>query len=354
MSIVGIVRGDGVGEEVMSAALEVLETVAYSYGLSIDYRELIVGGKAIDRFGSSLNEATVSLAKSCDCILVGAIGGDIHSKWYSLPIEKRPEMGLLALRKKLDLYMNLRPVHFFKELDGGMLCEADDFEIMLIREASSGLYFGEKNTYFDNGIINASDTLNYSEKEIERIARRAFDIACKSGKALVCADKANVLETSRLWRMVLDTIKSEYSLDFKYIYAEKCAFELIKNPKNFDMIISDNVIGDILFGVLSGLSGYIGMLPSAYLGDSGFGIYEGCGGPAIDIAGQNIANPIANILSLTMMLEYSFGNIEAADSVKRAVSEVLHLGYRTRDIMADGMKEVSTIEMGEIIAGKIR
>ncbi len=354
MGIIGIATGDGIGKEIIDVLVPIIEEVAERYKVEIGFRELIIGGAAIDRYGTSLNDSTISLAQSCDAVIVGAVGGDNSSKWYEKPLDDRPEMGLLRLRKHMDLYVNIRPVHFYKTLSDISCKKIDeDFEVLLIRETASGLYFGEKNTYFDNGIVNASDCLNYSETEIERTARRSLDMAKDKNSSLLCVDMAHILETSRLWRMVLSALSYDTQVQIDYMHADKCALKLIKNPSKFGTILTDNLIGDIIFGVLAGIQGSIAMLPSAYLGDTSFGIYESCGGPAIDIEGKDIANPIGHILSVSLMFEHSFNNKAAADSIKRAVGRVLEKGYRTQDMMKENATPVSTSQMCDLIIDNI-
>lgn len=354
MGIIGIAAGDGIGKEIMDVVIPIIERVAEKYKIDIGFKDLIIGGASIDRYGTSLSEYTISSVKSCDAVIVGAVGGDKGSGWYEKPINDRPEMGLLRLIKQMDLYLNLRPVHFYKALANiGCKEVSEDFEVLLIREAASGLYFGEKNTYFDNGIINASDSLNYSEKEIERTAKRSLEMAKLKNCSLLCVDMAHILETSRLWRMVLSALSYDTEVFIKYMYADKCALNLIKNPSEFDMILTDNLLGDMLFGVLAGIQGSAAMIPSAYLGDTGFGIYGSCGGPAIDIEGKDIANPLGNILSVGLMFEHSFNNEAASECIKNAVSQVLAKGYRTKDMMKENAVLVGTSKMGDLILENI-
>lgn len=354
MGIIGIATGDGVGKEIIDVVIPIIEKVAEKYKVDIGFRDLIIGGASIDRYGTSLTEYTISSAKNCDAVIVGAVGGDKNSKWYEKPINDRPEMGLLRLRKQMDLYINLRPVHFYKAL-ADIACQEinTDFEVLLIRETASGVYFGEKNTYFDNGIINASDSLNYSEKEIERTAKRSIEMAKSKNSSLLCVDMAHILETSRLWRMVLSALSYDTEVFIKYMHADKCAEKLIKSPSEFSIILTDNLLGDMLFGVLAGIQGSAAMIPSAYLGDTNFGIYESCGGPAIDIEGKDIANPLGNILSAGLMFEHSFNNKAASKCIKKAVSKVLAEGYRTMDMMKGEGIPVGTSKMGDLILKNI-
>ena len=317
------------------------------------------GGASIDANGVPLTEGTIREAKACDAVLMGSIGGDANtSPWYKLEPSKRPEAGLLGIRKALNLFANVRPAYLYEELKEA--CPLRDevigrgFDMVIMRELTGGLYFGERKTYEENGLRTAVDTLVYNENEIRRIARRAFDIARKRRKKVTSVDKANVLDSSRLWRAVVEEVAEEYpDVALEHMLVDNCAMQLVKDPGQFDVILTENMFGDILSDEASMVTGSIGMLSSASLNETSFGLYEPSHGSAPDIAGQNIANPLATILSAAMLLRYSLNLDKEADAVEAAVKAVLKEGYRTGDIMSEGCRKVSTTEMGSLVASKI-
>lgn len=357
---IGIIKGDGIGPEIVTEAMKVLDKVGEIYGHTCDYTELLLGGTSIDVHGVPLTDETVEKAKACDAVLMGSIGGDAKtSPWYQLEPSKRPEAGLLRIRKELGLFANLRPAVLYEELEGACPLKPEltegGFDFMIMRELTGGLYFGERKTEEKNGVMTAVDTLSYNENEIRRIAKRAFDIAGKRSRKVTSVDKANVLDSSRLWRKVTEEVAAEYpDVTLEHMLVDNCAMQIVKNPKQFDVILTENMFGDILSDEASMVTGSIGMLASASLNDSKFGLYEPSGGSAPDIAGKGIANPIATILSAAMMLRFSFDLDKEADAVERAVDQVLKDGYRTGDIMSAGCKQVGTKEMGDLICERIQ
>lgn len=357
---IGIIKGDGIGPEIVTEAVKVLDKVAEQYGHSCEYTELLLGGASIDVYGVPLTDETVERAKECDAILMGSIGGDARtSPWYQLEPSKRPEAGLLRIRKELGLFANLRPAVLYEELEGAcplkpQLTEGG-FDFMIMRELTGGLYFGDRKTEKIEGVMTAVDTLSYNENEIRRIAKRAFDIAMKRSKKVTSVDKANVLDSSRLWRKVTEEVAADYpEVTLENMLVDNCAMQIVKDPKQFDVILTENMFGDILSDEASMVTGSIGMLASASLNDSKFGLYEPSGGSAPDIAGLGIANPIATILSAAMMLRFSFDLDREADAIERAVDRVLKDGFRTGDIMSEGCTKVGTKEMGDLICDRIR
>ena len=356
---VGVIRGDGIGPEIVAEALKVLDKVAEKYNEKFDYTDILLGGASIDATGKPLTEEALETAKSCDAVLMGSIGGNTTtSPWYKLPANLRPEAGLLAIRKGLGLFANMRPAYLYEESkDACPLREdiiGDGFDLVVMRELTGGLYFGERKTFEEDGVTKAVDTLTYSEEEIRRIAVRGFDIAMKRRKKVTSVDKANVLDSSRLWRKVVNEVAQDYpEVELEHMLVDNCAMQLVKDPKQFDVILTENMFGDILSDEASMVTGSIGMLSSASLKEGSFGLYEPSHGSAPDIAGQNIANPIATILSASMLLRYSFNMDEAADAVDHAVKQVLKDGYRTVDIMSEGMTKVGCKEMGTLIAERI-
>ena len=353
---VGVIRGDGIGPEIVAEALKVLDKVAEKYNETFDYTDILLGGASIDATGKPLTEEALETAKSCDAVLMGSIGGNTTtSPWYKLPANLRPEAGLLAIRKGLGLFANMRPAYLYEELkDACPLREdiiGDGFDLVVMRELTGGLYFGERKTFEEDGVTKAVDTLTYSEEEIRRIAIRGFDIAMKRRKKVTSVDKANVLDSSRLWRKVVNEVAKDYpEVELEHMLVDNCAMQLVRDPKQFDVILTENMFGDILSDEASMVTGSIGMLSSASLKEGSFGLYEPSHGSAPDIAGQDIANPIATILSASMLLRYSFNMDEAADAVDNAVKQVLKDGYRTVDIMSEGMTKVGCKEMGTLIA----
>jgi len=362
---IGLIRGDGIGPEVVSEAVKVLNCVAEKYALDFQYEEILMGGASIDACGVPLTDEAVATAKSCDAVLMGSIGGDAKtSPWYQLPPEKRPEAGLLGIRKALNLFANLRPAYLYGELKEACPLRddiiGDGFDMMIMRELTGGLYFGDRYTREENGKMVACDTLTYTEDEIRRIALRAFDIAMKRRKKVTSVDKANVLDSSRLWRKVVEEVAGDYpEVTLEHMLVDNCAMQLVKDPGQFDVILTENMFGDILSDEASMVTGSIGMLSSASLNESKFGLYEPSGGSAPDIAGQGIANPIATILSAAMMLRFSFDLDEAADAVENAVKKVLADGYRTGDILPRNPEDLSkitkvgTAAMGDLICERI-
>ena len=356
---IGVIKGDGIGPEIVTEAMKVLDKVGEVYGHTCEYEQLLMGGASIDVHGIPLTDETVETAKACDAVLMGSIGGDAKtSPWYKLEPSKRPEAGLLKIRKALNLFANLRPAVLYDELKGACPLKEEitegGFDMMIMRELTGGLYFGERKTEED-GVLKAYDSLTYNENEIRRIAKRGFDIAMKRRKKVTSVDKANVLDSSRLWRKVVEEVAEDYpEVTLEHMLVDNCAMQLVRDPKQFDVILTENMFGDILSDEASMVTGSIGMLASASLNETKFGLYEPSGGSAPDIAGKGIANPIATILSAAMMLRFSFDLDKEADAIEQAVSQVLKDGYRTIDIMSEGKKQIGTVEMGDLIAGYIK
>ncbi len=354
------IPGDGIGPEIVREAKKVLDKVAQSYGHEIKYTDILMGGASIDVHGVPLTEEAVAQAKAADAVLMGSIGGDTTtSPWYKLPPNLRPEAGLLGIRKALNLFANLRPAVLYKELAGAcpLKTEISDrgFDMLIMRELTGGLYFGERKTVEENGIRKAIDTLTYDENEIRRIAVKGFDIARKRRKKVTSVDKANVLDSSRLWRSVVEEVAKDYpDVTLEHMLVDNCAMQLVKDPAQFDVILTENMFGDILSDEASMVTGSIGMLASASLNDTKFGLYEPSHGSAPDIAGKDIANPIATILSAAMMLRYSFDLDKEAEAVETAVKEVLKEGYRTVDIMSEGCVQVSCSKMCDLLVERVR
>ena len=356
---IGVIKGDGIGPEIVTEAMKVLDKVAKRYGHNIEYRQLLMGGASIDVHGVPLTDETVAEAKSCDAVLMGSIGGNTStSPWYKLEPSKRPEAGLLRIRKELNLFANLRPAILYDELKGACPLKEEitegGFDLMIMRELTGGLYFGERKTEEVDGVMTAFDSLTYNENEIRRIAERAFDIAMKRRKKVTSVDKANVLDSSRLWRKVVEEVAKDYpEVTLEHMLVDNSAMQLVKDPKQFDVILTENMFGDILSDEASMITGSIGMLASASLNETKFGLYEPSGGSAPDIAGQGIANPIATILSAAMMLRFSFDLDKEADAIEASVAKVLKDGYRTIDIMSEGKTQIGTARMGDEIAANI-
>ena len=357
---ISLIPGDGIGPEIVSEARKVLDKVCEVYGHTFSYSKVLLGGASIDVHGVPLTEEAIATAKASDAVLMGSIGGDAKtSPWYKLEPSKRPEAGLLAIRKALNLFANLRPAYLYNELkDACPLKEqiiGDGFDMIIVRELTGGLYFGARKTTEENGVKTAVDTLSYNENEIRRIAIKAFDIAMKRRKKVTSVDKAHVLDSSRLWRSVVEEVARDYpEVTLEHMLVDNCAMQLVRDPKQFDVILTENMFGDILSDEASMVTGSIGMLSSASLNETKFGLYEPSHGSAPDIAGQNKANPIATILSAAMMLRYSLDLDKEADAVEAAVQKVLTDGYRTGDIMSKGCTLVGTKEMGNLIAKEIR
>ncbi len=362
---IGVIAGDGIGPEVVAEAQKVLNRVGEVFGHSFHYEAILMGGCSIDATGVPLTDEAIMAAKASDAVLMGSIGGDAKiSPWYQLPPNLRPEAGLLKLRKSLNLFANLRPAYLYDELKSACPLREDiagaGFDMMIMRELTGGLYFGERTTEERDGVMTAVDTLVYNENEIRRIAVRGFDIAMKRKKKVTSVDKANVLDSSRLWRKVVEEVAKDYpEVTYEHMLVDNCAMQLVKNPAQFDVILTENMFGDILSDEASMITGSIGMLPSASLNETKFGLYEPSGGSAPDIAGKGIANPIATILSAAMMLRYSFDLDKEADTVEAAVKQVLKDGYRTQDITpqivcsCSGIKTVNTSKMGDLICENI-
>lgn len=353
------IPGDGIGPEIVAEARKVLNKVAQVYGHEMKFTDILMGGASIDVHGVPLTEEAIATAKAADAVLMGSIGGDTTtSPWYQLPPNLRPEAGLLAIRKALNLFANLRPAVLYEELAGACPLKkeisAAGFDMMIMRELTGGLYFGERRTVEENGVRKAIDTLTYDENEIRRIAIKGFDIAMKRRKKVTSVDKANVLDSSRLWRKVVEEVAKDYpEVKLEHMLVDNCAMQLVKDPAQFDVILTENMFGDILSDEASMVTGSIGMLASASLNDSKFGLYEPSHGSAPDIAGMDIANPIATVLSASMMLRYSFDLDAEADAVEAAVKQVLRDGYRTGDIMSEGCVKVGCSQMGDLLAERI-
>ena len=347
-----ILPGDGIGPEIVDEAVKILACLRDDYGLDIDMDEALVGGAAIDATGGPLPEATLELAREADAILLGAVGGP---KWEPLPYAVRPERGLLGLRGGLGLFANLRPAILYPQLAAASSLRPEivaGLDIVIVRELTGDIYFGKPRGVHINedGQRVGVNTMVYTEAEIRRICRVAFDIARKRNKSLCSVDKANVLESTELWREVATEVGAEYpDVALSHMYVDNCAMQLVRNPKQFDVIVTGNIFGDILSDEASMLTGSIGMLPSASLDEHGKGMYEPIHGSAPDIAGQGVANPLATILSVAMMLRYSFGDEDNARRIEQAVTRVLDQGLRTADIMSSGMRQVGTSEMGDAV-----
>lgn len=356
---IGLIRGDGIGPEIVEEAKKVLDTVAEKYGHVFHYSDMLLGGASIDATGLPLTDETIAEAKTCDAVLMGSIGGDAAtSPWYKLEPARRPEAGLLKIRSALGLFANLRPAYLYNELRRACPLRdeiiGDGFDMVIVRELTGGLYFGERHTEEVNGKITAVDTLTYNEDEIRRIARRAFEIAGKRRKKVTSVDKANVLDSSRLWRKITAEVAEDYpDIELENMLVDNCAMQLVRDPAQFDVILTENMFGDILSDEASMVTGSIGMLSSASLNETSFGLYEPSHGSAPDIAGQGKANPIATILSAAMMLRYSLDLDKEADAIEAAVQKALTEGYRTPDIYTEGTQLVSTSEMGTCICERL-
>lgn len=349
---IAVIKGDGIGPDIVDQALLVLDKVCEKYGHTFNYTEVLAGGAAIDVHDIPLPQETIDVCKASDAVFLGAVGGE---KWDVLPGHLRPERALLGLRSELGLFANIRPAIMYEELkdacplkpeiigDGGM-------DLVVIRELTGGIYFGERGQKDDG----AYDTMFYSEPEVRRIAKVAFETAMKRQKKLTSVDKANVLDNSRLWRKVVLEVAKDYpEVELKHMYVDNAAMQLVINPKQFDVIVTGNMFGDILSDEASMITGSIGMLPSASLSTTTLGMYEPIHGSAPDIAGKDLANPIATVLSAAMMLRYSFNMEEEALAIEKAVKDVLKAGYRTGDIYTDGDQKVGTVEMGRLIAERL-
>lgn len=356
---IAVIAGDGIGPEIVAEAKKVLDKTGSRFGHKFNYTEVLMGGASIDVHGVPLTDEALKTAKSSDSVLLGAVGGDVgNSRWYDVAPNLRPEAGLLALRKGLELFANIRPAYLYSELKGACPLKESiakhGFDMVIMRELTGGIYFGERKTEEIDGILKATDVLTYDENEIRRIAIKGFDIAMKRRKKVTSVDKANVLDSSRLWRKVVLEVSKDYpDVELENMLVDNCAMQLVKDPAQFDVILTENMFGDILSDEASMITGSIGMLSSASLGRTKLGLYEPSHGSAPDIAGKDLANPIATILSAAMMLKYSFDLDEEAKAIEAAVDKVLKEGYRTTDIYSDGMKKTGTKEMGSLIADRI-
>lgn len=345
-----LLKGDGIGPEIVNQAVKVLDRAAEKFSFIVEYDEALLGGCAIDATGVPLPEETIAKCKASDSVILGAVGGP---KWDNRPGNNRPEAGLLGIRGALGLFANLRPSVIFGPLKSASPIKdeiiGDNMDIMIVRELTGGIYFGERG----RGDDFAWDTEKYSVSEVERIARVAFDLAMKRNKKLTSVDKANVLESSRLWRETVIKVSKDYpEVELNHMYVDNCAMQLVRNPKQFDVIVTSNIFGDILSDEASMIAGSIGMLASASLSGGKLGLYEPIHGSAPDIAGKGIANPLATILSVAMMLRYSLNQSAAAEAIEAAVSKVL-VNNRTPDIYEDGMNKVSCEEMGDLVCAEL-
>ena len=356
---IAVIKGDGIGPEVVGEAMKVLDKVAEKYGHTFNYDQLLMGGCSIDVHGVPLTDEAIERAKAADAVLLGSIGGNTStSPWYKLPPDKRPEAGLLKIRKALNLFANLRPALLYPQLKGACPLKEEiaerGFDMMIMRELTGGLYFGVRETKEIDGVMTAVDTLTYNENEIRRIAIKGFDIAMKRRKKVTSVDKANVLDSSRLWRKIVEEVAKDYpEVTYEHMLVDNCAMQLVKDPAQFDVVLTENMFGDILSDEASMITGSIGMLASASLNETKFGMYEPSGGSAPDIAGQNKANPIATILSAAMMLRFTFDLDDEATAIEQAIVKVLDDNYRTIDIMSEGKQFVSCSEMGDLISDRI-
>lgn len=356
---IAVIKGDGIGPEVVTQAMKVLDAVGKKFSHEFIYEQLLMGGCSIDACGEPLTDEAVARAKAADAVLLGSIGGNTStSPWYKLPPEKRPEAGLLKIRKELGLFANLRPANLYEQLKGACPLKEEiadrGFDMMIMRELTGGLYFGARETKEVDGVMTAVDTLTYNENEIRRIAIKGFDIAMKRRKKVTSVDKANVLDSSRLWRKVVEEVAKDYpEVTYEHMLVDNAAMQLVKDPAQFDVVLTENMFGDILSDEASMITGSIGMLASASLNETKFGMYEPSGGSAPDIAGQDKANPIATILSAAMMLRYTFDLDAEAAAIENAVQQVLIDGYRTCDIVSEGTELVGCNKMGDLIVERI-
>lgn len=347
---IALLKGDGIGPEIVDQAVKVLDKTADKFGFAVEYDPADIGGIAIDNYGEPLPQVTVDKCKAADSVILGAVGGP---KWDSQPANNRPEKGLLKIREALGLFANLRPAVIFEPLKKASPIKdeiiGDNLDIMIVRELTGGIYFGERGRLEENGVPAAYDTEKYSVPEIERIVKVAFDMAMKRNKKLTSVDKANVLESSRLWRETVNRISADYpEVQVNHMYVDNCAMQLVRNPGQFDVIVTSNIFGDILSDEASMISGSIGMLASASLSGGKRGLYEPIHGSAPDIAGQDIANPLATILSVAMMLRYSLEQPKAAQAIEDAVAEALTT-HRTPDIYEEGKEKVTCSQMGDYV-----
>ena len=357
MMKIAILPGDGIGVEIMAEAVKVIDCLNADFGLNAEMENGLIGGAGYDAHGHPLPGQTLQLVKDADAIMLGAVGG---YKWESLDIAVRPEKGLLGLRSELELFSNLRPAILYPQLADASSLKPEvvsGLDIMIVRELTGGIYFGQPRGIrtLEDGQRQGYNTLVYSESEVERIGRNAFDIAMKRDRRLCSVDKANVLEVTEMWREVMNEVAKDYpDVELSHMYVDNAAMQLVRAPKQFDVMVTTNMFGDILSDCAAMLTGSIGMLPSASLDANGKGMYEPIHGSAPDIAGQNKANPLATILSVAMMLRYTFDNNEAAQRIDAAVGSVLDQGLRTIDISSDGMTEIGTAEMGDAVVAAMR
>lgn len=353
---IAVIRGDGIGPEIVEQALKVLNKVAELYGHTFNYTDVDMGGCAIDKYGDPLPEAELKKCVESDSVLLGAVGGD---KWNDVPGYMRPEKGLLRLRAGMGVYSNNRPAKIWKQLaDASPLKKSivdKGIDFIIVRELIGGIYFGEHKTEEVDGKPTAIDILTYNEEEIERIGRIGFETARKRNKKLCSVEKSNVLDSSRLWKKVMHKLADEYpDVELSDMLVDNCAMQIVKNPSQFDVVVTENMFGDILSDEASMITGSIGMIPSSSLGATTCGLYEPIHGSAPDIAGKDLANPIGTILSAAMMLRYSFDMAEEADAIEKAVSSYLDAGYRTADIMSDGMTQVGCEKCGDLVIENLR
>ena len=352
-----VLPGDGIGPEIVAEAVKVLDVLGAEFGLSIETEESTIGGAGYDAAGHPLPDATLAMAREADAILLGAVGGP---QYDTLPRELRPERGLLGIRSELDLFSNLRPAILYEQLADASTLKPEvvaGLNIMIVRELTGGIYFGQPRGIetLENGERRGFNTLEYRESEIERIARSAFEIAMKRDRRLCSVDKANVLEVSELWREVVIRVGKDYpEVELSHMYVDNAAMQLVRAPKQFDVMVTKNMFGDILSDAAAMLTGSIGMLPSASLNADNHGMYEPIHGSAPDIAGKGVANPLATILSVAMMLRYSINEPEMADLIEQAVSDVLDKGLRTPDIYSEGMTKAGTAQMGDAVVEALR
>ena len=352
-----LIPGDGIGPEIIREAKKVLEAVADAYDHEFIFTEIDMGGCSIDKYGVPLTDEAIEIAKKSDAVLLGAVGGDVgNSRWYDVAPNLRPEAGLLKIRKELGLFANLRPATLYPMLVSACPLKEEiadrGFDMVIVRELTGGLYFGERYTKEIDGVKTAVDTLVYNENEIRRVAKVAFDIAMtRKRKKVTSVDKANVLDSSRLWRSVVEEVAKEYpEVTLEHMLVDNAAMQLVKEPSQFDVMLTENMFGDILSDEASMITGSIGMLPSASLGEGNFGLYEPSHGSAPDIAGENIANPLATILSAAMLLRHSLGLLEEAQRIEDTVEDVLNCNYKTVDLKSPGIKVLKTSQMGDIVA----
>ena len=353
---IAVIPGDGIGPEIVDATVQVLNAVAAKSGNRFDYEYVLAGGCAIDKFGTPLPDETLEKCKKADAVLLGAVGGP---KWDDPTAKVRPEQALLGLRGGLGLYCNLRPAVLYAPLRNASPLKdsiiGDGINIQIVRELTGGIYFGERGKCDDNGVPAAYDTEKYNEEEVRRIAKIGFEAAMKSKKKVTSVDKANILESSRLWRRIVEEVHKDYpEVEVNHLYIDNATMQMVRDPGQFDVVVTSNMFGDILSDEASMVTGSIGMLPSASLGENSFGMYEPIHGSAPDIAGKGIANPLATILSGAMMLRYSFNLEDEAKMIEKAVLDVLNDGLRTGDIMSEGMKLVNTKEMTKAVLDKLQ